>query len=179
MGSLDLAHCGETAVMCGDTGHSPLSNDTCSAPTRRPAPAPATIMWYIRPLSKLQWGPGSPSPGLSDLPHSANVWGNTDIKHEHNNLCPAPDNLQIKFQFARHCVRWPGCRVIPLILLQNTMQIESPGSRLQTSICKVASLDHNSAPAWLGWAGLDQGQFNHCVVCLLCEARRDRRVIKC
>ena len=122
-----------------------------------------------------QPAPGSPSPGLSDLPHSANVWGNI----EHTNLCPTPDNLQIKFQFARHCVRWPGCRVSPLILLQNTMQIGSPGSRLQTSICKVASLDHNSAAAGLGWAGLDQGQFNHCVVCLLCEARRDRRVIKC
>ena len=25
-------------------GHRPLSNDTCSAPTRRPAPAPATRM---------------------------------------------------------------------------------------------------------------------------------------
>ena len=155
MGSLDLAHCGETAVMCGDTGHSPLSNDTCSAPTRRPAPAPATIMWYIRPLSKLQWGPGqhqaAPSPGLSfRSPALSQCVGGA----LNTNLCPTPDNLQIKFQFARHCVRWPRCRVIPLILLQNTMQIGSPGSRLQTSICKVASLDHNSAPAWAGWAGL-------------------------
>ena len=72
--------------------------------------------------------------------------------YEHTNLCPAPDSLQIKFQFARHC-QVTQCQVIPLILLQNTMQIGSRGSRLQTSICKVASLDHNCAAAWLGWAG--------------------------
>ena len=69
------------------------------------------------------------------------------------NLCPAPDSLQIKFQFARHC-QVTQCQVIPLTLLQNTMQIGSRGSsRLQTSICKVASLDHNYAAGWLGWAG--------------------------